>query len=365
MAEIMDRVIKTVSDFSLLSVSEGDVDKVLKKEIKEPFDLGVLLSPAAGNRLGEMALLAAKETKRYFGRNIWLYTPMYIANFCINECLYCGYSRNNEIHRARLSLEEIEAEAKIIAQTGLTDILLLTGESRQHSDVAYIGEAVEILSRYFSSVGLEVYPVRSEEYSFLRQKGADFVSVYQETYNQELYKKVHPGGPKKNYQWRFSTQERALMGGFRGVAFGALLGLGDWRENVLACGAHAYYVQKKYPTAEISFSTPRIRPVPNRSELISDVSEIELLQVIMALRLFMPWVSLSLSTRERADFRDSCVGLGVNRLSAGVCTSVGGHSGEKKGDEQFFKADERGVDEVCSAIVSKGCQPVFNDYVRV
>jgi len=365
MEAMIQQVQRTMFDFDFIRVSGPQVEATLQKERLEPLDLGVLLSPAAGGKLEEMARAARAATLRHFGRNIGLYTPIYIANYCVNECSYCGYNRKNDIRRGRLNLKEIEAEAEAIAATGLTDILLLTGESKLHSDVEYIGRAVAVLARYFSSVGIEIYPLDVDEYRHLRGQGADFVSVYQETYDPALYDAVHLSGPKKDYAWRFGAQDRALAGGFRGAAFGALLGLGDFRRDVLACGLHARLIQKKYPQAELSFSTPRIRPHPNQPSQSHDVSEADLLQVILALRLFMPWAGLSLSTRETARFRDQAIGLGITRLSAGVSTSVGGHNGADKGDEQFHKSDERGVEEVCRAIVKRGGQPVFSDYVRL
>lgn len=363
--EMTAAVQNTAAGFDFCAVTPKMVEAVLKKSRRNLSDLGVLLSPAAAAYLEEMAIQVREQTLRFFGRNIGLYTPLYVANHCVNECVYCGYNRSNEIRRGRLAEDEIEAEARAIAASGLTDILLLTGESRSQSGVEYIGRAVEILAGHFKSVGLEVYPLKTEEYQYLQKLGADFVSVYQETYDPLLYDEVHLSGPKKNYAWRFGAQERALKAGFRGVAFGALLGLGDFRRDVLACGAHAWFIAKKFPLAEISFSTPRIRPCPNQERDDNSVGEAELTQIILALKLFMPWAGLSLSTRERAWYRDHLIGLGVTRLSAGVKTAVGGHSGDDKGDEQFHKSDPRDVGEVCRAIVERGFQPVFNDYVRL
>ncbi|UQZ90921.1 2-iminoacetate synthase ThiH [Deltaproteobacteria bacterium Smac51] len=364
-AELMMEQVKAVWNFDFEAVTSNQVHRALAKERLALDDLGVLLSPAGFLHIEEMALKAREVTARFFGRNIALYTPLYIANHCVNECSYCGYNLRNHIRRAKLSFKEIETEAEAIAATGLTEILLLTGESRVKSDVDYIAGAVKILARHFRCVGIEVYPMNVDEYRQIQQAGADYVSVYQETYDPDLYDRVHLSGPKKDYAWRFGANQRALEAGFRGVSFGALLGLGDFRRDVLATGAHAELIARKYPQAEISFSTPRLRPFPNQEKNESHVGEAELAQVILALRLFMPWAGLSLSTRERAEFRDHLIGLGITRLSAGVETGVGGHSGEGKGDEQFHKSDGRSVEEVRRAIAAKGCQPVFNDYVRV
>lgn len=351
--------------FDFAATTTREVDRAIERERATARDFGALLSPAASSRLEKMARRARDLTDRFFGRNISLYTPLYIANHCVNSCVYCGYNRANPIRRARLSLEEIEREAAAVASTGLREILLLTGESRTHSDVAYIAGAIGVVARHFSAVGVEVYPMDEEEYGELRGAGADFISVYQETYDPDLYDRVHLAGPKKKYHYRLGANTRALAAGFRGASFGALLGLGDFRRDAMACGLHAFAVHKSRPHAEIGLSVPRLRSFPNQEEPRAGVSEAELLQVILAYRLFMPWASISLSTRESARFRDNCVGLGVTRLSAGVRTGVGGHAGGEKGDPQFHKADARDVREVCLAVRARNRQPVFGDHIRV
>jgi 2-iminoacetate synthase len=252
-----------------------------------------------------------------------------------------------------------------IAATGLDEILLLTGESRVKSGVAYIGEAVKLAARYFSTVGIEVYPLNTDEYAYLHECGADFVSVYQETYNPRLYEKVHPAGPKRCYPYRLAAQERALRGGMRGVSFGALLGLGDFRRDAFSAGLHAYWLQKKYPHAEISFSVPRIRAFKNHGEgFFHKVGERQLLQVMLAYRLFMPFAGITISTRERAGFRDHVAGLCATKISAGVSVGVGGHESVQKGDEQFEIADSRNVVQVHRMICNRGLQPIYTDYIR-
>ena len=265
-----------------------------------------------------------------------------------------------------MTTEEIERELQAIAATGLQEILLLTGESRTASSVEYIGEAVKLAARYFRNVGIEIYPLNSEEYRYLNQCGADFVSVYQETYNPDKYEQVHLSGHKRVYPYRFYSQERALLGGMRGVAFGALLGLDDFRKDAFATGLHAYYTQKKYPQAEISFSCPRMRPyIHNAYNNPNEVHETQLLQVMLAYRLFLPYAGITISTRERAGFRDHVVGMCATKISAGVNVGVGGHEEEQKGDEQFEISDPRTVDEVDAMLKERGLQPVYIDYVRV
>jgi len=294
-----------------------------------------------------------------------MFTPLYVSNYCDNGCVYCGFSRNNKINRAKLSEDEIRTEMKKIAETGLAEILILTGESRKMSNVEFIGECVKEATEHFRTVGIEVYPLNTDEYRFLRECGADYVTVFQETYDQAKYSELHPFGPKRVFSYRFNAQERALMGGMRGVAFGSLLGLGDFRKDALACGIHAYLLQRKYPHAEISFSLPRLRPFANGKYSAETVSEKNLFQIALAYRIFMPFAGQTISSREGPVFRDLIVTLSATRISAGVSVGIGGHAEEKKGDEQFNISDPRSVEEIRKALIDKGLQPVFNDYVRV
>ena len=244
---------------------------------------------------------------------------------------------------------------------------MLTGESKKMSDVEYIGEACKIARKYFKVVGLEVYPMNSDEYSYIQKCGADYVTVFQETYNSDKYETLHLAGHKRVFPYRLETQERALMGGMRGVGFAALLGLSDFRKDAFATGIHAYLIQRKYPHAEIAFSCPRLRPIINNDKINpKDVHEPQLLQVICAYRLFMPFASITISTRECQRFRDNIVQIAATKISAGVDVGIGGHSdGEKKGDEQFEISDGRNVKEVYDALCKNGMQPVMSDYIYV
>ena len=263
-------------------------------------------------------------------------------------------------------MEEIEKEYQAIAATGLKEILILTGESRSMSGIEYIGEAVELAKKYFSLIGLEIYPVEVDEYKYLHEKGADFVTVFQETYNTETYKKVHLAGQKSIFPYRINAQERAILGGMRGVGFGALLGLDDFRHDAFCVGVHATLIQRKYPHAEIAVSVPRLRPYINGEETNPrDVHEKELLQIMCAYRLLMPFASITISTRERSDFRNNAVNICATKISAGVSVGIGGHSEKEKGDEQFEISDPRSVDEVVDALHQYGLQPSFNDYIRL
>ena len=295
-----------------------------------------------------------------------MFTPLYIANYCENYCIYCGFNCHNKIHRAKLTYEEIEKEMKAIADTGLEEILLLTGESKKMSDVKYIGEACKIARKYFKLVGLEVYPMNSDEYAYLHKCGADYVTVFQETYNSDKYETLHLAGHKRIFPYRVNAQERALMGGMRGVGFAALLGLDDFRKDAFATGIHAYLIQKKYPHSEIAFSCPRLRPIINNDKINpKDVHEPQLLQIICAYRLFMPFASITISTRECERFRNNIINIAATKISAGVGVGVGGHGEEKKGDEQFEISDSRSVSEVYNAIKKQGLTPVMSEYIYV
>lgn len=365
-SDIRDKVLKNVDKYDDQKITDSDVEEALKKERLSISDYGALLSPAATPYLEEMAKKAMIETNKHFGNSISLFTPLYIANYCENNCVYCGFNCKNKIRRGKLSLAEMETELKAIAKTGLKEILILTGESRHHSGVEYIGEGVKLAAEYFATVGIEIYPLNTNEYAYLHNCGADFVSVYQETYDLSRYEQVHLSGPKRVFPYRFEAQERALLGGMRGVSFGALLGLDDFRKDAFATGLHAYFIQQKYPHAEIGFSTPRLRPFINKADNNpKDVHEKQLLQVMLAYRLLMPFAGITISTRERPGFRDHVIGMVATKISAGVRVGVGGHEQEEKGDEQFEISDPRSVSEVHQIILNRGLQPVYRDYIRV
>ena len=367
-SDIPDRVIAEMNGYDPSIYTENDVRRALEHDEKTVDDFKALLSPAALPLLEEIAEAARAETKKHFGNSVNMFTPLYISNYCENYCIYCGFNCHNKIHRAKLNAEEIEHEMQAIAKTGLQEILILTGESKKMSDVKYIGEACKIARKYFKVVGLEVYPMNSDEYRYVHECGADYVTVFQETYNSDKYETLHLAGHKRIFPYRINTQERALMGGMRGVGFAALLGLSDFRKDAFATGMHAYLIQRKYPHAEIAFSCPRLRPIINNDKINpKDVHEPQLLQVICAYRLFMPFGSITISTRDCQRFRDNVVDIAATKISAGVDVGIGGHDGEreKKGDEQFEISDSRNVDEVYKALTDKGLQPVMSDYIYV
>lgn len=366
--DIMDKVINAMNNYDYDKYTDEDVIRAINKDVLLPEDFAALLSPAAMNHLEEIARAAQKETRKHFGNSIYMFTPLYIANYCENYCIYCGFNCHNKIKRAKLDEVGIEKEMQAIAKTGLKEILILTGESKKMSDVEYIGMACKIARKYFNVVGLEVYPMNSNEYAYLHKCGADYVTVFQETYNSDKYETLHLAGHKRIFPYRVNAQERAIMGGMRGVGFAALLGLDDFRKDAFATGMHAYLLQKKYPHAEIAFSCPRLRPIINNDKINPmDVHEAQLLQVICAYRLFMPYASITISTRECERVRNNLISIAATKISAGVSVGIGEHAENEdtKGDGQFEIDDSRSVKQVYAAIKERGLQPVMSDYIYV
>ena len=367
-SDMLEQVLAETKAYDYDSFTESDVRNALAKERRTLKDFQALLSPAALPLLEEMARKAQAETQKYFGNSVSMFTPVYIANYCENYCIYCGFNCHNHIRRAQLNEEEIRREFAAIAKTGLQEILILTGESRKKSTVEYIGKAVEMAREYFKVIGLEIYPVNTDEYAYLHKCGADYVTVFQETYNPDKYETLHLAGHKRIFPYRFYAQERALMGGMRGVGLSALLGLDDFRKDAFATGMHAYLLQKKYPHAEIAFSCPRLRPIINNDRINPmDVHERQLLQVICAYRLFMPFAGITVSSRECARVRDNLMQIAATKISAGVSTGIGEHGEEvqDKGDEQFEIFDDRSVEEIYGALREHHLQPVMADAIYV
>lgn len=373
-SDVCENVMTQVKSFDYGKYSAKDVKAALEHESCTIEDFKALLSPAAEPFLEQIAQKARLETGKHFGNTVYLFTPLYIANYCENYCVYCGFNCYNKINRMKLNYEQIEHEMKVIAESGMEEILILTGESRSMSSVEYIGEACKLARKYFRMVGLEIYPVNTDEYRYLHECGADYVTVFQETYDTDKYETLHLAGHKRVWPYRFDAQERALMGGMRGVAFSALLGLSDFRKDALATGLHAYFLQRKYPHAEISLSCPRLRPIINNDKISPlDVHETQLCQIICAYRIFMPFAGITVSSRESAQFRNGIVKIAATKVSAGVSTGIGDHetkySGKQKnslqGDEQFEIDDSRSLDKMYSDISGEGLQPVLNDYLYV
>lgn len=373
-SDVCSNVMRHMETFDYSKYTAKEVKAALEHENCSIEDFKALLSPAAEPFLEQMAQRARLETSRHFGNTVYLFTPLYIANYCENYCVYCGFNCYNHINRMKLSMEQIEHEMKVIAESGMEEILLLTGESRSQSDVKYIGEACKLAGKYFRMVGLEIYPVNTDEYRYLHECGADYVTVFQETYDTDKYESLHLMGHKRVWPYRFDAQERALRGGMRGVAFSALLGLSDFRKDALASALHVYYLQRKYPHAEMSLSCPRLRPIINNDKISPlDVQEKQLCQVVCAYRIFLPFVGITVSSRESAEFRNGIVKIAATKVSAGVSTGIGDHeskytgkeSDSMQGDEQFEINDNRSLDIMYQDIAREGLQPVLNDYLYV
>ncbi|MBP1544183.1 MAG: 2-iminoacetate synthase ThiH [Oscillospiraceae bacterium] len=371
-SDIMDKVLSEMNSYDYSRYTAKDVRAALEHENCTVEDFKALLSPAAEPFLEQMAQRARLETSKHFGNTVYMFTPLYIANYCENYCVYCGFNCYNDINRMKLDMEQIEHEMQIISDSGMEEILILTGESRAQSDINYIGEACRLARKYFRMVGLEIYPVNTEEYRYLHECGADYVTVFQETYDSDRYSELHLLGHKRVFPYRFDAQERALMGGMRGVAFSALLGLSDFRKDALASALHVYYLQRKYPHAEMSLSCPRLRPIINNDRIDPlDVHETQLCQILCAYRIFLPFVGITVSSRESESFRNGIVKIAATKVSAGVSTGIGDHESKyngketdgEQGDEQFEINDGRSLDVMYMDIAAEGLQPVLNDYI--
>ena len=373
-SDIRETVMAHVEEYDYDKYTARDVRAALDHETCSVEDFKALLSPAAAPFLEEMAQKARIETGKHFGNTVYLFTPLYIANYCENYCVYCGFNCYNHINRMKLNMEQIEKEMQVIADSGMEEILILTGESRTMSDVKYIGEACKLARKYFRMVGVEIYPVNTDEYQYLHECGVDYVTVFQETYDNVKYETLHLMGHKRVWPYRFDAQERALRGGMRGVAFSALLGLSDFRKDALASALHVYYLQRKYPHAEMSLSCPRLRPIINNDKINPlDVGEKELCQVLCAYRIFMPFVGITVSSRESKSFSDGIVKIAATKVSAGVSTGIGDHESKytgkeaenAEGDEQFEINDDRSFETMYEDMSEEGLQPVLNDYLYV
>lgn len=366
-SDMLDQVVAIRNSFNNDDFTDKDVRLALSKEHLNPRDFMALLSTAAAPFLEEMAQKAHLVTRRHFGNNITILTPIYFANYCDNYCIYCGFNSHNKIKRARLTDEELHRECKNIADTGIEEVIMLTGESPKMSDIKYIGNAVKIASQYFRVINMEIYPVNSEDYKYLNECGADYVTVFQETYNSDKYATLHLAGHKRIFPYRFYSQERAILGGMRGVGFAALLGLDDYQKDALATGMHAWLMQRKYPHAEISLSCPRLCPTINNDKINpKDVDERKLTQIICAYRLFMPYACIVVSSRESARYRNAIMKIAATKVSASVCVGIGGHlenDGSEMGDEQFEITDGRSFDQMYSDIKGMGLQPVTSEYI--
>jgi 2-iminoacetate synthase len=342
-------------------VTADQVAAILARDRLGEHDYLALLSPAAAAFLEPMAGKAADLTRRHFGNVVFVFTPLYISNFCDNTCAYCSFARQHTIVRRHLSIDEIEEEAARIAQSGIRHLLVLTGESRRAASPEYLASAVSVLRKRFSSIAIEVYPLTEAEYAGLIESGIDGLTLYQETYNRERYRTLHAGGPKSDYRFRLDAPERACRAGIRTVTVGALLGIADPVTDVFFAGCHAAWLQSKFPSVEVSIAFPRMRPLVADFLQTAEVTDRMLVQMVLAARLFLPSAGITVSTRESAMLRNNLLPLGVTRMSAGVSTAVGGRLSPDE-TPQFEIADTRSVDDLQRDLEARGFQPVMHDW---
>jgi 2-iminoacetate synthase len=366
--------------------SGAEVRAVLGKPRLALADFAVLLSPAAGDCLEELCHRSQSLTRRRFGKVIRLFAPLYLSNECVNNCKYCGFSRDNPILRVTLAVEEVLREARALKEQGFRNILLVSGEHPKFVSNGYLADCVQALHGEFPSVSLEIAPMETEDYRPLVAAGADGLVVYQETYDRELYAEMHTSGPKRDFNWRLETPERACAAGFRRLGIGALYGVGEWRREALCLGAHAAYLLRHCWKAQLTVSLPRLRPCAGEFQPPSPLSDRALVQLLCALRLFLPDAGLVLSTREPAPLRDGLIPLGITMISAGSHTEPGGYTGagrEKlhytKGGRilegtagssewaagatgQFEIADDRSSEQVAALLQRMGYEPVWKDW---
>lgn len=348
------------TDF-LNSVDKQKVESILSSDRLTELDFLALLSDAASQYLEPIAQMSHEYTRRYFGNVIILFTPMYISNFCDNNCKYCSFARNNQISRKQMTTEEIKKEAQRISDTGMRHILVLTGESRSHATIDYLQKSILTIREHFPSIGIEIYPLTEVEYNELINLGVDSLTIYQEVYNEHIYHKLHIYGPKDDYEFRLEAPERACEQKIHGVTIGPLLGLNDFRIESFFAALHLKYLQDNYPGMEVSISLPRIRPFVDSFSSDYMVNDRQFVQLLLAFRLFSPSAGITISTRESRAFRDNIVGLGVTKMSAGVSTAVDGHSDDPS-TTQFEIADTRSVDEMKKDLLKMGYQPVMHDW---
>ncbi|HLF19050.1 MAG TPA: 2-iminoacetate synthase ThiH [Candidatus Omnitrophota bacterium] len=318
--------------------------------------------------LEELAQQAKQIKEQYFGRTISLYAPLYLSNFCSSYCTYCGFHSHNRIKRFKLTDEQMHSEMKFLADQGIENVLLLTGESYKITPLSYLKEAVTVAKKYFPSIALEVHPMEAYEYKELFEAGVDGITVYQETYGKERYKQVHISGVKSNYDFRLHAPARAAEGGIRQVSMGILLGLSEnLAEDLYALNNHIRYMEKNFPGVEYSISFPRIQPIKGENFARCNVDDKTFIKIICLTRILFPRVGINLSTREKPSLRDHALELGVTKISAGSNTSVGGYTIEPLDEQhpQFDIEDHRSVRDVVKLLKQRNLDPVFTEWRRI
>jgi 2-iminoacetate synthase len=339
-----------------------EVQRALDAERLDERDFMALLSPAAEPFIEQMAQRAHAITLRRFGRTILLYAPLYLSNECHNGCLYCGFSVHNKVPRRTLTLDEIECDAHILHQQGFRHVLLLTGEAPGKVGNDYIAAAARRIRPLFSSIAIEVYPMEITGYEEMVAAGVDGLTVYQETYDAELYAELHPSGRKRDYRFRLETPERGGAAGLRRIGIGFLLGLGNFRSEAFFAGMHGRYLARRFWRSQLSVSFPRMRPAEGGFQPRQPVSDRRFVQLLCAMRLLLHDAGLVLSTRESAELRDNLLPLGITQMSAGSCTAPGGYAEQDSATEQFAIDDDRTPAEVAGVLRAHGYDPVWKDW---
>lgn len=339
-----------------------DVEHAIATATPTLRDFKALISPAGDAYLDAMATKAQQLSIERFGKTIRMYEPLYLSNYCHNHCVYCGFNQENDIVRKVLTMEEVQAEAKAIADMGFTHILLVAGESPKHAGVEYYRQVIEFIRPMFAQISIEVQPMSVEDYKVLVEAGAHYVCVYQETYNEESYPRFHPKGLKANYRFRLETPDRAAEAGFRKVGIGALLGLDNWRTDAFFTALHLDYLESHHWQTKYSISLPRLRPHVGSYMPADPINDRQMVQLICAYRIFDPEVEISLSTRESSAFRDMAVRIGANSMSAGSSTQPGGYVNPNPELEQFSINDSRSPEEMIAAIKAQGYEVIWKDW---
>lgn len=347
----------------IMAKTAADVEIALSKPHLDLEDFMALVSPAAAPYLEQMAALSRMHTLSRFGKTISMYVPMYITNSCTNSCVYCGFNRHNPMRRVILTPEQIKDECEAIKRLAPFDnLLLVTGENPKVAGVEYLENALRVCRPYFNNLSIEVMPLKSEEYHRLTQSGLNGVVCFQETYHRDRYKVYHPAGMKSNFEWRLNGYDRMGQAGVHKIGMGVLIGLEDWRTDVTMMAMHLGYLRKRYWKTKFSVNFPRMRPSEGHFQPNVVMSDRELAQLTFAFRIFDHDVDISYSTRERPEFRDRMLSLGVTSMSAGSKTEPGGYHTYPQALEQFSVSDSRTPAEIAEAIRCEGYETVWKDW---
>lgn len=361
-AEVFSGIDRDDLRLSMYSTSALDVQRALLNPSGNLSSLMALLSPAAEPFIEQMAQQAMRLTQKRFGHNISLFIPLYLSNLCANECDYCGFTMSNKIKRKILNEKEIDAEIAVIKSRGFDSVLLVTGEHETKVGIHYLSQMVPHIKQHFSHLAMEVQPLATNEYQQLIELGLDAVMLYQETYQTSTYAKHHTRGKKQDFAYRINSPDRLGEAGIDKMGLGVLLGLDDWRLDALMMGHHLQYLENKFWRSKYSISLPRLRPCTGGIQPKSPITDIGLVQVICAFRLFSEQLEISLSTRESNELRNNLIPLGITHMSAGSSTQPGGYAAATPELDQFEISDERAVEEVAAMIHQKGYQAVFKDW---